>query len=59
MRAAGFDAGPYDLAPALVEALTNPKAEKRWRDGKAAFAKNMRAKEPDLPLMVASRRLVL
>jgi Fe-S-cluster containining protein len=42
----GHDAEAYDLNPALVEALTNPKSERRWRDGKTAFPKNMRSKKP-------------
>jgi len=36
-REAGFDAAAYDLNAALLEALDNPKAERRWRDGKKAF----------------------
>jgi hypothetical protein len=36
-REAGLDAGPYDLNGALLEALTHPRAERRWRDGKKAF----------------------
>lgn len=36
-RDAGFDAAAYDLNAALLEALDNPKAERRWRDGKKAF----------------------
>ena len=36
-RAAGLDADAYDLNVALLEALDNPKAERRWRDGKKAF----------------------
>jgi hypothetical protein len=34
---AGFDAALYELHYALYEALTNPKAERRYRDGKRAF----------------------
>jgi Fe-S-cluster containining protein len=37
VREAGLDAGDYDLSGALLEALTNPKSERRWRDGKKAF----------------------
>lgn len=36
-RDAGFDAAAYDLNAALLEALDNAKAERRWRDGKKAF----------------------
>jgi len=36
-RDAGFDAAAYDLNAALLEALDNPRAERRWRDGKKAF----------------------
>ena len=36
-REAGFDAAAYDLNAALLEALDNPKSERRWRDGKKAF----------------------
>jgi Fe-S-cluster containining protein len=36
-REAGFDAAAYDLNAALLEALDNPRAERRWRDGKKAF----------------------
>jgi Fe-S-cluster containining protein len=37
MRDAGLDATPQDMNYALLEALENPKALKRWRDGKKAF----------------------
>jgi Fe-S-cluster containining protein len=36
-RAAGLEDASYDLNVALLEALENPKAERRWRDGKKAF----------------------
>lgn len=36
-REAGLDAGAYDLTGALLEALTQPKSERRWRDGKKPF----------------------
>jgi len=36
-RDAGLDAAAYDLNAALLDALDNPKAERRWRDGKKAF----------------------
>lgn len=36
-RAAGLDAGSVDLNQALLEALENQKAWKRWKDGKKAF----------------------
>lgn len=36
-KEAGFDAEAYELTGALLEALDNPKAERRWRDGKKAF----------------------
>jgi len=34
---AGFDAALYELHYALYKALTDPKAERRYRDGKRAF----------------------
>ena len=34
---AGFDAALYELHYALHKALTDPKAERRYRDGKRAF----------------------
>jgi len=37
VRDAGLDEASYDLNEALLEALDNPKAERRWRDGKKAF----------------------
>ncbi len=37
LREAGLDAGPVDLNHALLAALGNPKAWRRWRDGKKAF----------------------
>lgn len=36
-RAAGLDDTPGDLNHSLLEALENPKAERRFRDGKKAF----------------------
>jgi Fe-S-cluster containining protein len=36
-RAAGLDAEGEDLNLALLEALDNPKAWRRWRDGKKPF----------------------
>ncbi len=36
-RDAGYDAASYELQRALVEAFDNPKARRRWRDGKKAF----------------------
>lgn len=41
----GYDAQGYDINPALLEALNNPKAEKRWRDKKSAFPHTMLAKD--------------
>lgn len=38
-RAAGLDDTPGDLNFVLLEALENPKAERRFRDGKKAFVK--------------------
>ena len=46
-EACGYDSKAYDINAALIEAMTNPRSEKRWRDGKAAFPKTMLAKEPD------------
>jgi len=37
MEEAGFDSTQYELHFAVHRALTNPKAEKRYRDGKKAF----------------------
>ena len=37
VRDAGFDESTGDLQASLLEALENPKAERRWRDGKKAF----------------------
>ena len=36
-RDAGLDAASADMNDALLEALENPKAWRRWRDGKKAF----------------------
>jgi hypothetical protein len=36
-RAAGLDADSVDMNRALLEALENPKAWRRWRDGKKPF----------------------
>ena len=37
LRDQGLDAGSYAMNLALLEALENPKAWRRWRDGKKAF----------------------
>jgi len=37
LQAEGLDATPTDMNIALLEALENPKAWRRWRDGKKAF----------------------
>ncbi|HLX22767.1 MAG TPA: YkgJ family cysteine cluster protein [Usitatibacter sp.] len=37
VRAEGLDATPEDMNIALLDALENPKAWRRWRDGKKAF----------------------
>jgi Fe-S-cluster containining protein len=37
LREEGLDAESYDMNFALLEALENPKAWRRWRDGKKAF----------------------
>jgi len=37
VREAGLDAEPQDMNFALLEALDNPKAWRRWRDGKKPF----------------------
>jgi Fe-S-cluster containining protein len=37
VRADGLDATPADMNLALLDALENPKAWRRWRDGKKAF----------------------
>lgn len=36
-RDAGLDPAAYEMSAAVLEALDNPKAERRWRDGKKAF----------------------
>jgi Fe-S-cluster containining protein len=42
---AGYDSQPYDLNAALIQALENPRAEKRWWDKKQAFPNIMVAKD--------------
>lgn len=37
-RGAGLDADPVDINFALLAALEDPKAQRRWRDGKKPFA---------------------
>ncbi len=37
VRDAGLDAEPVDMNRALLDALENPKAWRRWRDGKKPF----------------------
>ena len=37
LRGAGLDAEPVDMNLALLDALENPKAWRRWRDGKKPF----------------------
>jgi hypothetical protein len=37
LRDAGLDDTATDMNLALLEALENPKAWRRWRDGKKAF----------------------
>jgi hypothetical protein len=37
VRAAGLDDASVDMNEALLEALENPKAWRRWKDGKKAF----------------------
>jgi Fe-S-cluster containining protein len=39
VRDAGLDATPVDMNLALLEALENPKALRRWRDGKKPFVR--------------------
>ncbi len=38
-RDARLDAAPVDMNLALLEALENPKAWRRWRDGKKPFTR--------------------
>ena len=45
VRDAGLDASPVDMNYALLEAIENPKALRRWRDGKKPFV-NAARKEP-------------
>jgi Fe-S-cluster containining protein len=45
VRDAGLDATPTDMNFALLEALDNPKAWRRWRDGKKPFV-NAGREEP-------------
>ena len=44
-EAGGYDSQPYDLNAALIETFENPSCERRWRDKKSAFPKNMVAKD--------------
>ena len=44
VRDAGLDATPMDMNLALLEALDNPKALRRWRDGKKPFVNAGRPK---------------
>lgn len=44
---AGYDAAAYDLNPAILAALENPKSERRWTKGKRAFEATMRSKDSD------------
>ena len=37
VREAGLDAENVDMNLALLEALENPKAVRRWKDGKKPF----------------------
>ncbi len=54
MRDAGLDATPQDMNYALLEALENPKALRRWRDGKKAFVNAGRVLRVLLPVMSAA-----
>ena len=54
MRDAGLDATPQDMNYALLEALENPKALRRWRDGKKAFVNAGRVLRVLLPVMWAT-----
>ena len=45
VRDAGLDASPVDMNFALLAAIENPKALRRWRDGKKPFV-NAARKEP-------------
>lgn len=44
---AEYDAIAYDLNPALLQALENPKCERRWANRKRAFEATMREKDYD------------
>ena len=44
---AGYDAALYELHFALHAALTNPRAEKRYRQGKRPFIQDKERSEPD------------
>ncbi len=44
VRDAGLDATPMDMNLALLEALDNPRALRRWRDGKKPFVGSAPAK---------------
>ena len=54
MRDAGLDATPQDMNYALLEALENPKALRRWRDGKKAFVNAGRVLRFLLPVLWAA-----
>jgi hypothetical protein len=54
MRDAGLDATPQDMNYALLEALENPRALRRWRDGKKAFVNAGRALRLLLPVLWAA-----
>jgi hypothetical protein len=49
---AGFDTTGGDLQVALLEALENPKSEKRFRDGKKAFVSQWRQKAREVGLQL-------
>ncbi|HUP29275.1 MAG TPA: YkgJ family cysteine cluster protein [Usitatibacter sp.] len=54
MRDAGLDATPLDMNYALLEALENPSAQRRWRDGKKAFVNASRLARVFIPALWAA-----
>jgi hypothetical protein len=51
LRDAGLDATPQDMNLALLEALVNPRAVRRWRDGKKALVDTARLIRLAFPML--------
>ena len=54
LRDEGLDAEPQDMSLALLEALENAKAWRRWRDGKKAFVAAARLMRTVFPALWAT-----